>query len=79
MSLTNNRRVADLWDSGLNVRAIAAETGLRERTVKDIMARLGNGAISSAWDDMVREGSRRLHAAIVRHHPERMTLPGARP
>lgn len=70
------RQVLELWDSGLGIPAIAERTGKYPTYVRAIVERyVGSG--DRAFEQMTRDGSAALLAAIRRHHPERFV--GARP
>ena len=66
------RAIMDLRDKGMQVPKIAAQLGLNEKSVSNIVKL--NEHKPCSFERMIRQGSADLAAAILRHHPERAGL-----
>lgn len=65
MSCTpQENRIMDLWDGGLSIKQIAAQTGLRKKTVETTVSYYHGRAEQRLQEASIRAGSAALLAAI---------------
>ena len=66
--LPRERQVLGMWDEGWSREAIAALTGLKEKTVKDIVIAFDD-RLDPSPDAGIRRGSMLLRARILQFYP----------
>lgn len=65
MSCTpQENRIMDLWDGGLSIQQIAAQTGIRQHKVENTVSYYHGRAEQRLQETSIRRGSRALLAAI---------------
>jgi DNA-directed RNA polymerase specialized sigma24 family protein len=57
-------RILDLWDGGLSIKQIAAETGIRSKTVENTVSYFHGRHEQRVQEGLIRKGSMDLLAAI---------------
>lgn len=62
-------QILSLWDAGHRPAHIAAEMGVGEPYVSNVLSRLANAGSSRKFEEMVERGSAALLRALRRHHP----------
>ncbi|RIA44080.1 hypothetical protein DFR49_2317 [Hephaestia caeni] len=58
-------RILELWDAGLSIDQVAAATSCTAKAVRKTISQFDGGADNRLFEAMVRDGSRRLAAAIA--------------